>query len=122
MKINTGKLNNKLMSKSSVKKNLRANTNGATFPHPQHSEDFHDDSSLRSLSSSFSGFSASVSRFDNFRSQDISILKVCKYIEMEIIYFFLNFRKTFQDTQNDIGILKIQLSEVLEESSVLKTR
>ena len=77
---NIGKSNHKPMSKTGVKKSFKVNPNAATFPHPQPTDDFHDDSSLRSLSSSFSGFSASVSRFDNLRSQDISILKVLIYV------------------------------------------
>lgn len=92
------------MSKTGVKKNLRVNSNAATFSHP---EDFHDDSSLRSLSSSFSGFSASVSRFDNLRSQDISILKVCKYLDDDNLFFiFFIFGNHFRTRKMISGFLR----------------
>ena len=111
----------KSLSKKTVKKKSKLSGVKLTTTFPPASDDFHDDSSARSLSSSYSGFSASVSRLDNIRSQDMILNKVC-------VCFSFSFKSqvklgTFvQDNQNDIAMLKIQLSDILEENSTLKTR
>jgi len=121
----------KNLNKKSVKKVFgNGRNNGITLmtTYPSMNDETFDDSSFRSLSSSYSGFSNSVSRLDQRidqqNTQQLPLFKVNLlwfFDFLPLLFYYGNYIKS-KETQGDIGVLKIQLSELLEENSILKNR